>query len=278
MARIMVFVDNGWLRSNMTRLGEEYGTRDYRVDYGKLPQLLTNIAARQLRCQAAELTRTYFFDGKPVNVDPQDAEAVEKQLRFYEMLREEHAYDVELFPIDFKGRRLRSADRDPGDWFQPRQCCVDVALASKIVHLSALPGAYDIAVPVLGDIDFVPALRDVRSLGKQVVVASIKGSCSAALSQTVEQPAVTDGDIIWLNDYLCELEFRRDPHPLKCQGRDHQGSPTVYTTFQPRRGEKFYCHLCREVYKKGKGSCVRSVATDALDQASGRAMPTLSAA
>lgn len=52
-----------------------------------------------------------------------------------------------------------------------------------MLYLAALPSAYDVAVLLSGDLDYSPALRAVRALGKRTMVASLFGSCAGDLKK-----------------------------------------------------------------------------------------------
>ena len=45
-----------------------------------------------------------------------------------------------------------------------REKCVDIALAVEMMHYATTPGAYDVAVLVTGDKDFMPAIQAVGKL------------------------------------------------------------------------------------------------------------------
>ena len=40
--------------------------------------------------------------------------------------------------------------------------CIDISLAVEMMHYAAVPGAYDIAVLISGDKDFMPAMARIR--------------------------------------------------------------------------------------------------------------------
>jgi len=77
---------------------------------------------------------------------------------------------------------------------------VDVSLAVDMLYLSTVPNAYDVAILVTGDKDFLPLIEKTRLNGKSVVLCSIERSCSRALYEQV-----ADFRNIWLEDYLDEL-------------------------------------------------------------------------
>jgi cold shock CspA family protein len=252
--KIMLFLDGTWLYANMANLRRAVGADHYAVDFGKLPGVLASALSRRPAAAAAaappDVVRTYLFGSYATNSDPVDAEAADRRRAFFDLLTEEFHYEVELFPIDFRGRRLRRVDRDPADPFEPREKQVDVALASTMLFLATQPAAFDVAVVVVGDSDFVPALQYVRRLGKRVAIASIRGSCSEILSDPLDRARVKDFDIVWLDDLVRELELVYEKHTLACESPTHEGPREVETTFHPRRGQKFYCPACLERFKR----------------------------
>ncbi len=246
----MLFIDGTWLYSNVPRLSEAYGRPDFRVDFGKLPFVLSEAVSQRLNGTEIDVVRTYLFGSYASNHDPRDDEAVQRRRDFFAMLSEEYHYEVETYPINFRGRRLKKSDRDPEDTFEPREKCVDIALAASMLYFAALPSAYDIAIAVVGDQDFKPAFQYVRRLGKRVAIASIKGSCAPGLSDPRESERVTDFDIIWLDDLLHRLELKYERHQLQCESPTHRGPRGVWTTFHPRKGQKFYCDACRRDFSR----------------------------
>ena len=252
MASVMLFIDGTWLYCNVPRLSAVYGRENYRIDFGKLPRVLSEQVSNQAGGARMDVVRTYLFGSYATNYDLLDEEAVQRRRDFFDMLKEEYHYEVESFPVNFRGRRLRGSDRDPQDVFEPREKCVDISLATTMLYYAALPNAYDIAVAVVGDRDFKPVLQRVRLLGKRVAIASIKGSCAPEFSDARDAARVKDFDVVWLDELLEELELRYEPHELECQSPMHQGDRLVWTTFHPRKAQKFYCPDCLAEFAKQK--------------------------
>lgn len=252
MAKVMLFIDGTWLYANVGRLAQSYGDDDYHIDFGKLPTVLKEEVADQLGGTEVDIVRTYLFGSYPANCDPRDEESVDRRLEFFEMLKEEYHYELELFPINFRGKRLRKADRDPRDTFEPKEKCVDISLATSMLYFAAIPYAYDIAVGVLGDQDFKPVLQHVRRLGKRVAIASIKDSCAPDYADPKDDARVKDFDIIWLDDLLDRLALKYERRQMECQSPQHRGDRRVWTTFYVRRGQKFYCEKCRTEFSRQK--------------------------
>lgn len=280
MRKVMLFVDGTWLYRNTPRLGEVYGTRDFHIHYGLLPKALGEEVARQLGIPEVELVRTYLFGSYPANYDLRDEEAVQRQLDFYATLREEYHYEVETFPIDFRGRRLRREDRAAGDRFEPKEKCVDIALATALLYYAAIPYAYDIAVVVIGDRDYRPVLQHTRHLGKRVAIASIQGCCSPEYSDPEDKLRLKDFDIIWLNDLISRIELKFERHQRECVSPLHVGDRKVWTTYHPRKREQFFCEECRKRFAQEKAAAqetyVAAAAENGPGEENGAPAPVLS--
>lgn len=248
MTKVMIFIDGSWLYANTGKLAMDYGRQDLQIDYGLLPDAVSHRVASHLNLNHVDIVRTHLFASIPDNYDPTDFESVRRRLDFFNLLKEEHHYEVELFPIDFRGRRIRAHDRDPSDAFEPREKCVDIALASAMLYYAAIPQVYDIAISIIGDQDYVPVLQHVRRLGKRVAIASVRGSCAQDYADPVDTRRVKDVDIIWLNDMIADIELRYEPRQLACQSEYHVGDRLVWTTYRPRRNQPFFCDECRKIY------------------------------
>jgi cold shock CspA family protein len=246
----MLFIDGTWLYSNTSRLVEASGEPGFVLDFGKLPRVLAEEVGRRLGHDEWTVVRTHLFGSYAANADVRDREPVERRLNFFTMLRQQHHYEVEAFPIEFRGKRLRRGDRDPADTFEAKEKCVDIALATSMLFNASMSNAYDVAIAVLGDQDFKPVLQSVRRLGKRVAIASIAGACSGEYSDPADRAHVRDVELLWLEDLLPRLARRYDPHFLDCQSPTHKGERRVETTYYPKRGEKFYCPACREEFAR----------------------------
>ena len=83
-----------------------------------------------------------------------------------------------------------------------------------MLHYATVPNAYDIAVLLSGDKDFMPALIRVRQKGRKVAIVSMKSGVNRALRET---DGLKDYDIVWLEDYLDELLVPSD-EPATARG------------------------------------------------------------
>lgn len=265
MMKIMLFIDGTWLYSNTPRLAGSYGKGDFQVDFGQLPRVLAEEVSKQIGPVAVDVVRTYLFGSYAANYDLRDEEAVQRRLDFFSLLKEEYHYELEIFPINFRGRRLRRMDRDPKDTFEPKEKCVDIALATSMLYFAAIPYAYDIAIAVIGDQDFKPVLQHVRRLGKRVAIVSIRESCTPDFADPRDEARVKDFDIIWLDDLLHRLELKYERHQLECQSPTHAGERKVWTTFHPRKGQKFFCDVCRVEFVHQKQDAQREFVSSQIE-------------
>ncbi|HEY9086637.1 MAG TPA: cold shock domain-containing protein [Anaerolineaceae bacterium] len=252
MLKIMVFIDGTWLYINKSRLSEVYGDESFHVDFGKLPNVLAQEVSQQLGDVDVDIVRTCLFGSYAINFDIRDEEIVNRRREFFDMLKEEHHYEVEIYPINFRGRRIRKTDRDARDTFEPKEKYVDISLAASALYYAAIPNVYDIAIVVIGDRDFIPMLQAVRRLGKRVAIASIKNSCAPDLADPRDASRVKDFDLIWLDGLLEKLELRYERRLQHCESPIHHGNPMVWTTFRPKRGQKFFCDECRAEFQRQK--------------------------
>lgn len=108
--------------------------------------------------------------------------------------------------------------------------CVDIQLAVEMLHYATVPNAYDVAILLSGDKDFVPALVRTRQKGKQVCISSMRSGCNRVL---YESPHIRDYDVVWLESCLDELIV---PIPAEERSRrDRAGYASVFTVMRVLR-------------------------------------------
>ncbi|MBI3744785.1 MAG: cold shock domain-containing protein, partial [Chloroflexi bacterium] len=172
----------------------------------------------------------------------------------------EFHYETEIYPIDFRGRRIKADDRESierpslPERSSPKEKQVDVGLASSMLYYAAIPGAYEAAIAVIGDEDYVPALQLVRRLGKRVMIASVRGSCDEIYIDPIDPKRVRDVDTIFLNDLLDDIRLDYEPVVVECQSERHQGERTFSTRYRPRPGQRVYCPQCRLMYAEDRAA------------------------
>lgn len=137
-----------------------------------------------------------------------------------------------------------------------------------MLYLAAIPYAYDIGIAVIGDRDFTPMLQNVRRLGKRIAIASIKNSCAPEFADPRDEARVKDFDIIWLDELLHKLELKYERHQRNCESPIHKGNRLVWTTFRPRKGQKFFCDECRREFQRQKIEAQREFVSSQAEPAS----------
>lgn len=250
MPRCMIFIDGTWMYSNLFRIRTEIGRSEYHVDFEKLPKVLAGVASQAVG-QDLFLAKSCLFGCYPVNVDPIDEEAAKGRREFYEFLQEDFGFDIDIYPSDFRGMRLRKDERDGVSG--PDEKYVDIAVASSMIYHAAV-NAYDVAIAVLGDRDFVPALRTVRRFGKKVLLVSFRGSCASDYTDGLssDNERIVDFDVAWINDLLEQLELVKSMRLVPCDSPLHKGDRMVKTNYIPKPGRKYFCKFCRAEFQKGR--------------------------
>jgi uncharacterized LabA/DUF88 family protein len=150
--KICIFFDGQNFYRSLLRYDESV-----RVDYDRLAVWIT----QKVGGDTAVFGGAYYYVGVSAGA-PQQVEAFLKGL--------------ELRPGYFVKRdpRVRRTGRCPncgGEYEYTTEKRVDTRLVADLIHYAA-NGAYDAAVLVSGDDDFVPAVDAVNALGKQVWVAT----------------------------------------------------------------------------------------------------------
>lgn len=78
--------------------------------------------------------------------------------------------------------------------------CVDIQLAVDMLYYATVPDAYDVALLLTGDRDFLPAIVRCRQKGRRVGLVTMR-SGSLAFEDTAN---LKDYDTIFLEDYIDE--------------------------------------------------------------------------
>ncbi|WP_337170966.1 NYN domain-containing protein [Gemmatimonas aurantiaca] len=206
--RAMLFIDGTWLAVTSNRMADQRGLLGRTggpLDFGVLPRLCAaQVAAQMEPGTSLDVVRTHYFASIATNFDPIDGDAVQRRSDFFDALRRHHRYEVYRFETDYRGGRVRRGPHVPDSPFEPREKAVDVGMATALLEMAAL-SAYDIAIVVCGDRDFVPALQAVRRLGKRVAILSAHGSCAREFSDANDTAHVRDFDTLWLDELWPQL-------------------------------------------------------------------------
>jgi NYN domain-containing protein len=223
MIKVMVFFDGSWLDASSCRLGRENRLGGFQINFGALKDVIVEHLREQLGCLPVDIVRQHFFASVPTNYNPQDEDQVLRKKAYLNRLAEKYRFDLKLFDLEYRGRRIRQEDRDSSDAFVPVEKCVDVALACEALELAYLPSGYDIAVFVAGDLDYLPAMKKIRKLGKRVALVSSKTSCAKVYRHCSGARAI-DFDVIWLDDFLERISWTNGSKNNRSAKRRPSGS------------------------------------------------------
>ncbi len=152
--RVMIFIDS----SNLFHACKAF-RQGFKMDYEKLRDVLS--AGRKM-------IRTYFY----ASFNPENKEIKERQTRFYNALQEK-GFHVVTKPL----RKRNDGLIEKG---------IDIALAVDMLSLG-FHKAYDVAILVSGDGDFIPAVNVIKSLGLRVEVAMFMNALNPDLKRIADR-------------------------------------------------------------------------------------------
>jgi uncharacterized LabA/DUF88 family protein len=165
MERVVIFIDN----SNIFKGFQKFKIK---ADYEKLKILVT---------QNRKLGGIFLYEGAIYPLSPQKS-------NWYEELKNRSGYIIKItFDKIITGGAIEKK--------------VDINIALDIISL-AYENAYDTAILVSGDGDFVPVVAKVKELGKAVEVWAFKYSLANALSEVIGQE-----NVYYLDDVLGKLKI-----------------------------------------------------------------------
>lgn len=107
--------------------------------------------------------------------------------------------------------------------------CVDIQLAVDMLYYATVPDAYDVALLLTGDRDFLPAIIRCRQKGRRIGLVSFRSGATLAFTDT---PNLKDYDTIWLEDYL--NDWIRKTVPEELAGVKRSRDPAVANKRIPR--------------------------------------------
>ena len=195
--KVMLFIDGTWLyyslherREKDCPIIQKYGRgwqHRYEVDWEALPRILcenlqdpgwttTSNASPHQQQRPFEIVRASVFTSYKADTSP-----LSWRYRMFQEMKAAN-YDVHMMETVGKGEK-----------------CVDIQLAVEMMHFATIPHAYDVALLLTGDKDFMPAMIRTRQKGRKVGLVSMKRGCNRALFET---PGVKDYDVIWLEDSM----------------------------------------------------------------------------
>lgn len=199
--KVHIFVDGTWLfyslvigRSGSDRscpMEKAFGPKwrtTHCISWPMLPRVVATQLSKQLKLQhgsqrAVEVVRTSIFTSALENTPIQGLRATTID---------------EWYRSNFEVHLLKTPERKEGEKAQEK--CVDIMIAVEMLYMATVPNAYDVAVLITGDKDFIPALQKTRQAAKRCAIASVRNSCNKDLTR--HDLHIRDFDLIWLEDHL----------------------------------------------------------------------------
>lgn len=177
MARAMVFIDH---MNFQIALGSLFHPEPApRLDYNELPRQIV------IQAHAGELMKTVLFIPKPDDFLMQD-EGLEKYYKWAAGMRVQRNFDVVEGSYMARPTKADMA-MDINNWesYYKEEKGTDVNIAIHSLRM-AFFNAYDAAIFVSGDTDYLPIYETLRMMGKLVVVAVVKGQYIGRLIPSVD--------------------------------------------------------------------------------------------
>lgn len=224
--RAMVFIDGCWLYKGRQALFEKLGEKGFEVDYKRIPDIIAQTLA-EISGQEVDVVRTCYFGTIPANKFGYNPA---KQKIFYDFLGDQCGYEMDIMEIDFR--------KEPNA--QPDSKWVNSNLASAMTYYATIPGAYDVAVLVAGDSDYVPVLRRIRQLGKRVQLVAMNALRGHTISSRtlVSAPGCFDFPHVYMDEHAAEFRLQRETQTRVCMSCGKEEATTW-------AGDEFYCTECR---------------------------------
>ena len=161
--RIIIFIDN----SNIFRGFKKYKVK---VDYEKLKKLIS---------QNRDLQAIILYEGVIYPLNP-------NKKKWYEDLKKNSGY---LIKTSFDKKTSKTAIEKK----------IDVKIAIDIISL-AYENAYDTAVLVSGDGDFLPVIKKLKKLNKNIEIWAFRYSLANIIKEELDK-----GNLYYLDDKLNKI-------------------------------------------------------------------------
>lgn len=203
--KVMLFIDGTWLYYSIHErpkkacpITQQYGTSNrpwqstYKVDWTALIKVIADSLTQQNSVwtqRGVSIERAFCFTSYKKDTSP-----TSHRVRMFEDMRDAN-YDCHI--METTG---------------PAEKCVDIQLAVEMMHYATVPDAYDVAVLLSGDKDFLPALVRTRQKARKVALVSMRTACNRALYET---PNVLDYDVIWMENYMDRWIVEKEGHVAK---------------------------------------------------------------
>ena len=119
------------------------------------------------------------------------------QTNFYRNLKEKLRWETIIFPLGSKTVHCKQCS---STWRSSTEKGVDVAIANKMLT-HAINKAFETAILVSGDKDYLETVRTIKNMGLRVEVVSFQNSLSRDLANESSSP------VIFIDDLREEIEL-----------------------------------------------------------------------
>jgi len=153
----------------------------WRIDPAKLQAYLE---------KSGDIWQVYFFAA--VSDPPRYS-----QTAFYRRLKDILHWETVIFPLGSKTIKCKKCN---GRWRTSTEKGVDVAIATKMLT-HAINRAFETAILVSGDKDYLETVRTVKNMGLRVEVVSYRKSLSQDLAAESSAP------VVYLDDIRSQIEL-----------------------------------------------------------------------
>lgn len=217
--KAMVFIDGAWLYRSRTALFAKLNEANgFEIDYRRLPKIFCEDVADQLD-EDVSLVRTYYFGTVP---SPRTNFNTSKQYAFYGFLERNCGYETEIHELD----------TGIGEGW------IKMSLASSMLFYAAQPGAFDVAVLLSDDVDYAPAIRRARLMGKRFQIVGLRDDGDKSRQSLFMKSRINDFKPMYLDDHAEEMRLVRERTVRTCK----QCGQEEETTWA---GADFFCSNCR---------------------------------
>ena len=191
MMKTMVFVDFQNFSINMNKYYTTEKLEKPLIEYSKLSRMLV----KKVELDNAELMKTFVFGYKPV----QELLQLPQYYKTYQWLTNlNKAPYIEVIEgeqvIRKRNKNTEININDPSTYITEEKG-TDINIAVNMIS-KAYTNAYDIAILVSGDTDYVPVIKQLHNLGKIVILATLPNQNISKYKGLYDQQIVISDELL----------------------------------------------------------------------------------
>lgn len=236
--KVMVFIDGTWLYYSIyeRELGRDviaqklgkYWKADMTPDWSRLPMiacqaLLQDPKSKWSAIMPVGIDNSNNADSIPVSKMTSDRPIEVARVSVYSSMHRDTPKDSFRYKM-FADMIKAGFDVNMMETVGKGEKCVDIQLAVDMLYYATVPDAYDVALLLTGDRDFLPAVIRCRQKGRRIGLVSMRTG-SLAFEST---PNLKDYDTIWMEDYLSQWIRKKTPEELS--GSNTHGRKKSFST------------------------------------------------